>query len=423
MLLGMLGFGLLWVAEVPRTVVELWWDRRHRRQPWQLLARDPRRLAVARVRVRAALRRARDRHGLRASGRRWWWLLAVPVFVGLIALDVFVAPWLQPTHPVARPGARGDRSRSSSDASTRRARAGADPDVSSQTSLPNAETEGIGPSKRVVIWDTLLDGPLLGGRGAGRDRARARSREAQPILKSVALVRALRLPVRVHRQPGRATARRDGGARRRAAGDLRLRRAAAARAPGAEPDHAAHGVRGRLDRAADDAGSGRRDALFESFVPTTLSDPNPPTWEYLLFENHPTIDQRIAMVRAWQSLRRLRRRGRPRPTRSRRAPSSGRRARAARRGCPARRRRRARGRRSGRRPRMVERRCAITKAVRPRRSRRSACSILRSVAMSTELVASSRIRMRGSARSARAKATSWRWPSERRNPRSPSWVS
>ena len=29
MLLGMLGFGLLWLAEVPRTVLETWWDRRH----------------------------------------------------------------------------------------------------------------------------------------------------------------------------------------------------------------------------------------------------------------------------------------------------------------------------------------------------------------------------------------------------------
>ena len=37
------------------------------------------------------------------------------------------------------------------------------------------------------------------------------------------------------------------------------------------------------------------------FVPTTLSDPAPPTWEYLLGENHPTIDQRIAMVRAWKA--------------------------------------------------------------------------------------------------------------------------
>jgi STE24 endopeptidase len=41
-------------------------------------------------------------------------------------------------------------------------------------------------------------------------------------------------------------------------------------------------------------------SLFKKFVPTALSNPNPPTWEYLLLEDHPTINQRIAMVEAWQ---------------------------------------------------------------------------------------------------------------------------
>ena len=52
-----------------------------------------------------------------------------------------------------------------------------------------------------------------------------------------------------------------------------------------------------------------------------------------------------------------------------------------------------------------------------------ALDALRSVPMSTADVASSRMRIRGSASSARANATSWRWPSERRVPRSPSSVS
>ena len=30
-------------------------------------------------------------------------------------------------------------------------------------------------------------------------------------------------------------------------------------------------------------------ALFSQFVSTALSNPNPATWEYLLFEDHPTI--------------------------------------------------------------------------------------------------------------------------------------
>jgi Zn-dependent protease with chaperone function len=51
-------------------------------------------------------------------------------------------------------------------------------------------------------------------------------------------------------------------------------------------------------RATRDPAAAR--SLFERFVPTTLGQPDPPTWDYLLLENHPTIDQRIAMVVAWR---------------------------------------------------------------------------------------------------------------------------
>src|SRR5689334_12702922 len=62
--------------------------------------------------------------------------------------------------------------------------------------------------------------------------------------------------------------------------------------------------------------------------------------------------------------------------------------------------------------RMVDRRCAMTIAVRPASRRRSPASIRPSVCRSTFDVASSSTRMRGSAISARAKATSWRCPAE-----------
>ena len=56
--------------------------------------------------------------------------------------------------------------------------------------------------------------------------------------------------------------------------------------------------------------------------------------------------------------------------------------------------------------RMVDRRCAMMKAVRPASRILSACSIFRSVPMSTDEVASSRIKMCGSASRARANAMS-----------------
>ncbi len=54
----------------------------------------------------------------------------------------------------------------------------------------------------------------------------------------------------------------------------------------------------------------------------------------------------------------------------------------------------------------------MTRVVRPSMTAARADWISRSVEASTDAVASSRIRMRGSVMSARAIATRWRWPPE-----------
>src|SRR5580692_8592036 len=91
-----------------------------------------------------------------------WWLLAAPVFVGLALLFAFISPYLQTSHKLGDPALQATVNQLE-----RRAHVGHVPvwveDVSSDTSLPNAETEGIGPSRRVVIWNTLLDGRFSAG--------------------------------------------------------------------------------------------------------------------------------------------------------------------------------------------------------------------------------------------------------------------
>ena len=72
---------------------------------------------------------------------------------------------------------------------------------------------------------------------------------------------------------------------------------------------------------------------------------------------------------------------------------------------------------------IVERRWAITNVVRPAIASARASLMLCSVEASTEEVASSRISTRGSATSARAIASRWRWPPDSVRPRSPTWVS
>ena len=51
--------------------------------------------------------------------------------------------------------------------------------------------------------------------------------------------------------------------------------------------------------ATKDPAAARR--LFVQFVPTTLEEPDPPGWDYAFLENHPTIAQRLAMVRAFKT--------------------------------------------------------------------------------------------------------------------------
>ncbi|MGY3406340.1 hypothetical protein ACVWZV_002453 [Bradyrhizobium sp. GM5.1] len=73
--------------------------------------------------------------------------------------------------------------------------------------------------------------------------------------------------------------------------------------------------------------------------------------------------------------------------------------------------------------RMVERRWAITKVVRPFITSSRAVFTLASVTASSALVASSRIRIGGSFSSARAIDSRWRSPPDSIRPRSPALVS
>ena len=131
----------------------------------------------------------------------WWWLLAAPVFVGARArCFAFVSPYLEPDRTALDdPAAARDR-RDARAARARRARSrSSSRTCSSDTSLPNAEAMGFGPSRRVVLWDTLLD-----GRFTPREVAVVIAHELghvarDHILKSIALVRALRVPGRVRR--------------------------------------------------------------------------------------------------------------------------------------------------------------------------------------------------------------------------------
>lgn len=299
MLLGMLGFALLWLASLPVGVLETWWERRYNVATtgyftaifggWLALGFKCILLCAALGLVMGLARLVGD----------WWWLLAAPVFIALTALLAFVSPYLVATHPLENPGL--ERAVAELE---RREHVGHVPvrveDVSSETSLPNADATGFGPSREVVVWNTMLDGRLSPGEirvVLGHELGHLARNH---ILKAVGWYALFAFPEAflISR-----IARRRGGMGEPAAVPLAVLAFVVlglltlpleniiSRHREAEADWLAL-------QATRDPGDAR--GLFESFVPLALSNPDPPTWEYVFLEDHPTIDQRLAMVEAWQ---------------------------------------------------------------------------------------------------------------------------
>jgi STE24 endopeptidase len=304
MLLGMLGFALVWAVQVPFSVLELWWERRHHLSSlgyvsvilgnWLALGGQFVFLCVALAIVMGFARAVGDR----------WWLLAAPAFIGLFLLFSFVSPWLGSTHPLKQPALRAAAVRLERIEHVRHTPIEIEP-VHDVTSLPNAEATGLGPSRRVILWDTLVD-----GRFSDREVTVVIAHELghlahDHIWKGVGWYALFAFPGTF--LIAQAT-RRRGGMGRPEAVPLSLLvlvgltvlgqpiQNVVTRHMEAEADWSS------LQATHDPTGA---TGLFKRFVPTTLSQPSPPTWDYVMLENHPTIMQRIAMVQAWRS-RRLR---------------------------------------------------------------------------------------------------------------------
>ena len=300
MLLGMIGFALVWLAELPFDVLGLWWERRHGLSHegyfthvtanWFALGGQFIFLCVALGVAMGFARWLGD----------WWWIPAAAFFVGLATLFAFVDPYLLPTHKLR------DAELAAQVRALERAEGVSHVPVVVQpvhtvTEMPNAEAMGLGPSRRIVVWDTLVD-----GRFSQRELRVVLAHEIghlarHHIRKEVAWYALFAFPGVYFLM--RITRRRGGMGEPEAVplallalvvlGLLALPlQNAISRHMEAEADWMA--LRTTHDPAA-------ATQLFRQFVTTTLDEPSPSTWDYVLLENHPTIAQRIAMAQAWRS--------------------------------------------------------------------------------------------------------------------------
>ena len=302
MLLGMIGLALVWISQVPFRLLEVWWDRRYDQTDsgyvetlfanWFELGAEFLFICFALVIVMAL------------AGRfpRRWWLAAAPVFVGVAVLFGFVYPYLTPTEPLGNAELQAAGREYA-------AKQGIDPvplreeDVTDFTSAPNAYAVGYGPSKRIVLWNTLLDGSFSDDEVKTVLAHELGHHSSNHLVEGVEWYALFALP-------GAwliaLLTRRRGGMGNPAAVPLSLLVVVVldllslpvynviSRHMEREADWKALETTHRPEPAKQ---------LFKEFTIQSLNDPDPPQWSYLLFDSHPSVEERIAMVEAWQRSR------------------------------------------------------------------------------------------------------------------------
>jgi STE24 endopeptidase len=301
-LLGMLGFAFVWVAELPFEVAAVAWARSHHvsHQGYAgVILGGFFALGYAFVFVAAGLAIVM---ALAHRLPRWWFLAAAPVFAALTLLFTFLGPYLLgSTHPLRDQALLAE-------ARTLAAREGVAgtrivvQKVSRSVTYPNAEAVGFGPTRRVVLWDTLLD-----GRFSRREVGVVIGHELGHIahghlLRRVGWALLFLLPAAA---AVALVTRRRGGLARPEAVPLALLVyvvlqlactplfGMVSRREEAEADWSA------LQSTREPATAR---ALFVGLARASLSDPEPSAWSYVVFADHPTIAQRIAATYAWERL-------------------------------------------------------------------------------------------------------------------------
>jgi STE24 endopeptidase len=298
-LLGAATLVAAWLARLPFVLGAHWWRRRYgiSRADYGTILVDPwlERVgtlfaACAAIAVVVVL--------ARRLGERWW-LVGGPAFAALGAAFLLAQPFLL----VPRLEPLRDRALAAQIEELARTQGVGEVDVqvrdaSRRTRAINAEVYGIGPTKRVILWDTALDGRL----GAGEIRALAAHElghvEANHVWKSIGWLVLFAVPGAYI--VARAT-RRRGGLGRPSAVPLALL-AVTLLQLAALP--ATNAISRRYEAEADwlalqatrDAGAFEQ--LTRALARAALAEPDPPPWARLALETHPSPLERIAMSRA-----------------------------------------------------------------------------------------------------------------------------
>lgn len=299
MLLGMVGLAILWLVGLPFGLAALWWDRRHDVTDmdyltwafgdWAVLGAEFLSISLALVIVMGLARRLGEH----------WWLPGAGVFVAIAALFTFVAPYLDFTTDPLRNQALLKSAEQYEDALGLPDVPVRVEEVLEDTQQANAYAYGMGPSRRVVFWDTLLDEPfdveeqkfVLGHELAHHSQ--------DHLPEGIAWFAVFAVPgawLLMQATRGR------GGMGAPQAVPLALLVAVVfelATAP------ASNWISRRMEAEADwkslevTRNPDALEGVMLGFTQTSLHDPDPPGWVRHVLGTHPELAERVAMARAW----------------------------------------------------------------------------------------------------------------------------
>jgi Zn-dependent protease with chaperone function len=296
---------LLWTVSLPFDIAAAWWSRRHGilQESWPTILFSPLgglyRATVVTTLVFAVVLLLAKRF------LQGWWIAASGVVLVLALGLQFVFPYLQRigTHPI-----RSQRLAAQIRTLEEREHVGRPTirvaPVKDTTTAANAFAIGIGPSRSVFIWDTMLDGRFSFGEVHFVLAHELGHLARWHIWKGIAWGALFGIPILA--LVAFVTGRR-GGLRRPENVPLALLTIAVA---GIAVTPLANAVARRYEAEADwmalnataDPASAR--ALFKDFVTTDLQDPDPPGWVHVFLEDHPSALVRVEQVEAWRGLRR-----------------------------------------------------------------------------------------------------------------------
>lgn len=301
MIVSMVMLVVVWAVDLPFSIALRWWDTRYDLaeggwlewliEPWAVLGGS---IAFVMLQVAVVM-------GFARRYPRFWWISVPPVFLAITVFFVFVSPYLL-AFGVDRPA--DPQLRRESEVLAKKVGTEGTPvdveKVSDITNQPNAFAAGIGPTERIVLFDTLLDG-RFGDAEVGVVVAHEFGHIARKhIPKGLGWSVLFAFPIAF--LIAEATRRRGGlgdpavlpyGALVLVVINLALMPVSneISRRYEAEADWVAL-------KATDDPEAAQ--GLFEGFAKEGLSQPDPPEWWHVLFGTHPTLLQRIEMAEAWE---------------------------------------------------------------------------------------------------------------------------